>query len=475
MNLTKKYLDISIIKPNETFGLFNIKENKKHECNEQNKQKEQFVANNDWMFTENGLRKYDDNGNALYDNTGKQIYGIGSNGLRIDLPTDPKSVSNPFKKKKHDTNSKIDNSILNDSINKIFNNITNKVIQNNITQAASAAGAFNNIDISKIKCKNVIISGISQDASAVATTMSQSTQKAKSNITNKISTNIQSVLNNLKTNGISAYSDENNKSTMDVNNLFNINNDTAKAATIALDLGNAGLFDDNNKIDNSISSVLNINNSIKIQSENNISNIISNNVTQTNLATCVATAAAANNFKIQDIVCENSLTISNIQQKAFADAIAKCTFDQSAVSNITNSINTQIASSFNQVYDSTLDKLQTRFVPAESKQAYKEYYDSMNKIDALGRLYANGMLTASCATSDNTIDKTCLAALQAKAEERPPEQTVIVVTPYKPPQQQQPKNEPASSTNLWYTVGSICLFLLILLIILVLRRKSNNI
>ena len=94
MNLTKKYLDISIIKPNETFGLFNIKENKKHIC------KEQFVANNDWMFTENGLRKYDDNGNALYDNNGKQIYGIGSNGLRIDLPTDPKNVSNPFKKKK---------------------------------------------------------------------------------------------------------------------------------------------------------------------------------------------------------------------------------------------------------------------------------------------------------------------------------------------------------------------------------------
>jgi len=466
MNL--KYLDISVKMRNENFGLFNIMENKI---------KEPFAnGTQSWMFTDNGLRKYDNNGIPLYDDKGKQLYGINESGIKTALSELAKDVvSNPFAKVTYNGNTKINKSTLDNSVGKIFNSITNNVIQSNITAAASAAGAFNQLDLKNIKCKNVILTGVNQDSTAQAVTASQSKQLAQSTITNNISTNIQKVLNNLKVNGISAYSEENSKSVDTVSTLFGLGSSTPSAVSIAVGLGNTGLFDSNNKLESTITKNLDLDSSITIKSENNVQNIINNNVNQSNVATCAATAGASNNINISDMTCGNSLTISNITQKAYASALANCIFDQSAISNITNTIKTQISSSFDQVYDNVLNKIQSRYTPSEAKQAYQEYYKQTGKIDALGRLHANTINTAACATSNNTIDSACLAALQKTKEEE--EQKAYIFDPLAKKTtpvvvQQATVTVVAESNNrLMYIIIGVVVLIIIAIIMFVASKK----
>jgi hypothetical protein len=465
-----KYLDISVKMKNENFGLFNVTANII---------KESFVDNGtqNWMFTDSGLRKYDNNGVPLYDNTGKQLYGINEKGIKVALAELASNVvSNPYAKSTYTGNTKINKSTLDSSVGKIFNSITNNVVQSNLISAASAAGAFNQLDLKGIKCKNVILTGINQDASSQAVTASQSKQKAQSNITNTISTNIQKVMNNLKVNGIAAYSEENNKAVMSVNNLFGLGSSTPSAVSLAIGLGNTGLFDANNKLENTITKNLDLDSSTTIKSENNITNTINNNVNQSNVATCSASAGAANKINISDMYCGNSLTISNINQKAYATALANCIFDQTAISNITNTIKTQISSSFDQVYDGVLNKIQSRYTPSEAKTAYQEYYNRTNKIDALGRLHANAINTASCATSNNTIDAACLAALQNTPQEQ--EQAAFIFDPLanksKPVVVQQKTVIVASESNrtMMYIIIGVVVLIIMGIIMLVASRKN---
>ena len=430
MNLEKKYLDISVKKTNEHFGLFNIRNN--------NSGIEKFTdTNTHWMFNDDGLRKYDDNGDALFDNTGKQIFDIDENGIKKPLGkekfTDLGSVfgginDNKFLKQSYENNQNINKSVVDNSVSNIFNNVTNNVMQNNITAASAAAGALNEIVLKNINCKNVTISGIDQDATAQALVISKATQTAKNSITTNIATNIQKTLENIKkATQFSDYSDENKNAASVVTGLFGLS-DPRDGVGAAMSLGNMGLFDSNNKLDSTISKNIHIDDSTTIKSENNIQNLIKNNVNQKNLATCAANAASDNSIDIEDIQCKGTLTVGNVQQTAYAQAIAKCTFDQKSESTINNTITTQISSSFNQVYDDVLTTIEAKYGAkdangnygpkdaASAKAAYAEYYESTNKINALGRLHAAVLNTAACTKTNqygvSSVDKDCLKALQ---------------------------------------------------------------
>jgi len=77
MDLGKKYLDISVKKENEVFGLFNVRSYRNQENFDDTPKH--------WMFNEQGLRNYDDNGDALFDANGKQLFDIGDDGIKKPL------------------------------------------------------------------------------------------------------------------------------------------------------------------------------------------------------------------------------------------------------------------------------------------------------------------------------------------------------------------------------------------------------
>jgi hypothetical protein len=425
MNLREKYLDITKIIKNkkENFGLFNV--------SSINNINEYFtndrISAQNWMFTSDGKRKYDNNGVSLFDNNGKQLYDIDDNGFKIPLNTTNNLNNSNTMKQSYETNKNINNSAVNSSINKIFNNVSNNVIQSNLSIATASAGALNNIDIKNINCKNFTLSNIDQIANSNAQINSKVKQDSSNTISTNINNNIFNMIDKVKKSAIGDYSNENLNAINDVKIAFNLT-DPIDATKLASDFGNAGLSGNNN-INSSITNALNIDNSTTVKSETNINNIIKNNVNQDNVATCAANAAAKNNITLSDITCQNA-TISNVTQKAIATAIADCTFDQRTTSAINNNIQTQISSTFDQVYDKVLETVQKKYNPSQAAQAYKEYYDNINKLNTLGRLHAAVLTTTSCSDKYGKVDTNCLSNLQtpvAPAIQSPVVQAIPVV------------------------------------------------
>jgi len=459
MNLGKKYLEINNKGKNEHFGLFKIRE-----INLDNLEK--FTTSDTtsdathWMFNKNGLRKYDDNGIALFDNNGIQILNIDENGINVPLNKVLYNFNGindiKFVKKNYENNKNINSDTVDKSISKIFNNISNNVVQNNLADAAASSGAMNSMTFSNIHCKNLTISNFSQYANADATVISKVKQISTSNISTNISNNIEKTIHDVSSNNFGQYSDENKIAATNVASMFGLGTDTDSGISVALSLGNNGLFATdkaNSTLNSTISNTLSLDNSIVIKSENNIQNIIKNTISQNNVAVCVANAAAANIINFNDILCtkNGSLTIQNGNQTAIASALANCTFDQQNSVTINNTIKTNVSSGFNQVYDELLKAIEKKYgiqgsnnkygpKNAESaKAAYKEYYAGSDKIDALGRLHADILNTVGCATTDKsgvitTVNTDCVKALTKvvqvdNKEEAPPKKVVPTPTP----------------------------------------------
>jgi hypothetical protein len=489
MNLGKKYLKITNKENNEHFGLFQIIEKKLNNL-------ENFAntATSHWMFNEKGLRKYDDNAIPLFNNEGIQILDIDTNGNSKPLNgnNDSSINNNKFVKQSYENNQYINQSTIDNSISKIFNNVSNNVVQNNLSDASAAAGALNVMNFNNIHCKNVTISNFSQYANANATIINNATQNAKSNISTNISNNIQKTIHDVASNNFGQYSDENKKASSDVANMFGFGNDTDSGITVALSLGNSGLFSTpNNKLDSTIANTLDLDNSITIKSENNIQNIINNTISQSNIASCAATAAAANVINIDDIACLGDLTVTNGKQTAYANSIANCTFNQKNSVTINNNIKTSISDGFNQVYDELLKTIETKYgkkdsngnyIPkdaASAKAAYKEYYDSAAKLNALGRLHSDIINTVGCATTDKnnittTVDSDCIKALQDNTVQSE-KNTPLIIPPRKsnipsdtPPSQPSSPPSPNKDDNnmlIIYILAGVILFMITCIII----------
>ena len=468
MKLEEKYLDITIKKTNEHFGLFNVRSSNIENFTD---------TNTNWMFNNKGLRRFDDNGILISDSN------INSN-------------NNNFLKQSYENNQYINQSTLDNSISKIFNNISNNVVQNNLSDASAAAGALNSISFNNINCKNVTISNFSQYANADSTIINHATQSAKSNISTNISNSIQKTIHDVASNNFGQYSDENKKAAADVASLFGFGNDTDSGITIALSLGNSGLFPTpNNKLDSTIAKTLDLDNSITIKSENNIQNIVNNTISQSNIASCAATAAAANVININDIACLGDLTVTNGKQDAYAKSIASCTFNQKNSVTINNNIKTSISDGFNQVYDELLKTIETKYgkkdsngnyIPKDAtsaKAAYKEYYDSAAKLNALGRLHSDIINTVGCATTDKnnittTVNSDCIKALQDNTEQSG-KNTPITIPSHKanvpsdsPSPSSPPPPPPPNDNNklIIYILAGVILFMIICIIIYIIFK-----
>ena len=114
-------------------------------------------------------------------------------------------------KKSFENNTKINSSMLVDSITKLVNNVSSDVVQKNSTSAASAVGSSNTLSFSDIDCDEINLSAIRQTAEASSTTHVQASQSNMSKISNEISSTIDKTIEKVGGTDLAAFEAANTK------------------------------------------------------------------------------------------------------------------------------------------------------------------------------------------------------------------------------------------------------------------------
>ena len=292
--------------------------------------------------------------------------------------------------KNFENNQKINRSMMVESVTKLVNNVSQDVMQKNSVAAAASVGASNTIMISGVNCDEIEISGINQNAKAVADLLVKSKQSNASKISTEISTNIDKTIEKVGATDLAALEAENTKQLNDYMNTMP-GYDPNKAQKLASQCPEGGsLFSAGNSCDvsseyelnASVKKSLDLDESFKINDTDNISNDIKNKVEQDNFASCQSNASAANAIIIQNIQCgvmsavnakKNELSdilakkpvkrtfkVTDVQQDALATLYMTCVFDQQNVSEIANKITNSISKKYNQIYDAVQKKATTK-------------------------------------------------------------------------------------------------------------------
>jgi hypothetical protein len=297
--------------------------------------------------------------------------------------------------KNFENNQRINRSMAVESVTKLVNNIATEVIQKNSAEASSAAAASNVIWLQNVNCDDVVISGISQNATAISQVQVKTQQQNMSKIATEISTSIDKVIEKVGATDLAGLEAENTKMLdnfmkampgYDPNKAQEMASQCPKAADSLISIGNTCNVSNEYELNASIKKALDLDESFKIKDEDNVSNDIKNKIEQSNFASCQSTATANNAIIIQDITCgavnamskansrdkaaaeKKSLTpkqrgkleISDIEQKAMAQLYMTCIFDQKNVSEIANKIVNKISKKYSQVYDAVKKKAEKK-------------------------------------------------------------------------------------------------------------------
>lgn len=256
------------------------------------------------------------------------------------------SANNTNSTSSFENNTKVNAELLDKSTAKLFSNITSKVIQNNTTSTAAAVGSANTIWINGVKCRNIVISDVDQTSSAQASVTSQSRQQSTSNVSSEITNTISKTISSSGSNSLE------NIDKYDAPNIKKLK--SYMSGNPSFDLAGALSFgsinpNENATINSSMKTALNLDQGFTVKAEQEVTTNISNSISQTNLATCKASASAQNQLILSDIAC-NNFTMDKIKQKAFSELVMNCVFDQKNTSNITTQITNALKSQYNQVY-----------------------------------------------------------------------------------------------------------------------------
>jgi hypothetical protein len=236
------------------------------------------------------------------------------------------------------------------------------------------------ISLSNIKCANVTISNIDQDAQATSQVDIAVDQQNSSVVSSSIVDDIDKRIQGLNPDAYETfYSRELNKlmnpiKGYDPNKVYNLYNECSKYVPENVESNSMfGFisFNDGNKyaptclnttyeLDPSLLTALELDNTFRIkEDEKNIGavNLISNQIAQTNFASCSASASANNQIDVNNAICvvsngkAGNFKMDKISQKAVAQLYMTCVFNQKNSSDIVNKITSKVSTKYNQVYD----------------------------------------------------------------------------------------------------------------------------
>jgi len=324
--------------------------------------------------------------------------GVVSGGDKTDIKNKTDITKN------FENNQRINRSMAVESVTKLVNNVATDVIQKNAATAASAAAASNVIWLQNVNCDDVVVTGISQNATAISQVQVKTQQQNMSKIATDISTSIDKTIEKVGATDLDALQADNTKMLNDFmkatpgyepNKAQEMASQCPKAGDSMISIGNTCNVSNEYSLNASVKQALDLDESFKIKDEDNVSNDIKSKVEQSNFASCQSSANANNAIILSDITCANAnaiskanaldkatasgqtlapakrgrLEISDIEQKAVAQLYMTCIFDQKNVSEIANKIVNKISKKYSQVYDAVKKKAEKNG-PEYAKNAF---------------------------------------------------------------------------------------------------------
>jgi hypothetical protein len=256
-----------------------------------------------------------------------------------------------------ESNTRVNKSMMVESLTKIMNNAVNDVKQQNTAQAAALASAINTIAIMGGSAKNIIIKNITQNADA---NIDATIDTAQSNVSSIINTMVNSIEKQIiKEDNISDI----------INEIENANQENLQIAIDSIPpvpniptipskehmkkLSGFGNKTTNNidvDYENNIKKMLEIEDSFKVSDNNNLTNELVNTVVNTNYTNCQADIIAQNTIAVINQKVEENIIIDNVTQIGKANINLNCAFNQTNISNISNKIVNQISTTINNLY-----------------------------------------------------------------------------------------------------------------------------
>jgi len=262
-----------------------------------------------------------------------------------------------------ESNTRVNTSMMVESLTNIINNAVNDVKQTNSAEASSFSSATNTISINNMTGKNFNLIGVNQNADAKATVDVDAEQKNVSTIVNAMESSIQKQITKESniSNIINEINDDNQKALQaSIDAIPPIPNVPKPAANDHISslfgVGNKTTNNINTTYESSVKKMLNIDDSFKVSDNNNIKNDLFNYITNANYAKCQADANAMNQIALNNMQIAGDVNIRSIQQTSKAETNLKCAFTQTNISNIANKIVNQISTTINNLYKGIQNK-----------------------------------------------------------------------------------------------------------------------
>jgi hypothetical protein len=274
------------------------------------------------------------------------------------------SVSNDITRS-FDNSVKIDSSFNTKNINNIMNTAINNVSQESSADILVLTIQSNEIKLTNITCPTIAISGNRQSnvseshlkaevhQTKVNNIASDIMDKVSTKITNQVPDNTEDMLKQMNASGAQFM---NNTSTLDKMNKATMGNIASGLSGGAFSIGGSTSVNVKNKLDESMKQALDINKSINIDTTQNFSNNLSNDIDQISNSRCGVKTMQQNKIVIQGALCNaltGSVTIANNSQTNAAKAYLDCLITQ----NSTNKVSQKITSNIDNYFKSYVENI----------------------------------------------------------------------------------------------------------------------
>jgi len=389
--------------------------------------------------------------NQLYKSCGQnestvEFFGSDDNTLNI---TNDTTVN-----KELESTLNINRSMVVNATNKIVNKAINDVTQNNTAQVSGSVGATNTIAFRAFTCDVINLSNIDQNATAlqsIAADVEQSTENViKTSMTTEMSSTIK--------NGLPDAGDiqkQNNKALKEfMDSMPGYDADKAKEMVEAVSDdtfdgdGNDTQINNKTTINAKLKQELNLDESFTINQNDEIGNDIKNIVKQTNFASCEANAGANNWISFDDVKCK-SITLDNIQQKAFVKQLMSCVFTQENKNTIVNKVINKVENNFQRMYAAAATPI------------------AKNSVAKLGAAMFEGMINAANKMEPEEEEPKKKRKKRSRKPRTPPD-------PGDGPPPEEKKPEKKSNFMPLIIGGAVAISIIIIIIVIIMKKKNNN-
>ena len=288
----------------------------------------------------------------------EHIISVGSKDIKTTL--DETIVENLTENTKNITNDMRVN-----AVSKLMTEAINEATQSSSADISKILILSNKISIDGASTSgNFTLSGITQSSTVKSVTDATVVQNLQSKITNEFTTsitkkfsqkvsNVEDIKKNIKkgTNVGDMVGGAIDAAAGLGNNFIDTAGDVLSGA-LSVGSSKEERTETKKKMSETLKDTLNLSNPLVIEDQDDISQDISNILSQENMAACAEEASQANEINLSNINADEGIDITDIKQVAVVDSAMKCAFNQTAINEMANKVVANIDKMYEQIAES---------------------------------------------------------------------------------------------------------------------------